>query len=30
MDRNTNGFKIYYNGVADDLLIRWEISKPSL
>jgi len=30
MDRNVNGFKIYYNGVADDLLIRWEISKPSL
>jgi hypothetical protein len=30
MDRNVNGFKIYYNGVADDLLIRWEISKPGL
>jgi hypothetical protein len=30
MDRNVNGFKIYYNGVADDLIIRWEISKPSL
>jgi hypothetical protein len=30
MDRNINGFKIYYNGVADDLLIRWEISKPGL
>jgi hypothetical protein len=30
MDRNVNGFKIYYNGVADDLTIRWEISKPSL
>jgi hypothetical protein len=30
MDRNVNGFKIYYNGVADDLLIRWEISRPGL
>ena len=30
MDRNVNGFKIYYNGVADDLTIRWEISKPGL
>jgi len=30
MDRNINGFKIYYDGVADDLMIRWEISKPGL
>jgi hypothetical protein len=30
MDRNVNGFKICYNGIADDLLILWEISKPSL
>jgi hypothetical protein len=30
MDRNVNGFKIYYNGVADNLQIRWEISKPDL
>ena len=30
MDRNVNGFKIYYNGEADDMLIRWEISKPRL
>jgi len=29
-DRNVNGFKIYYNGVADSLSVRWEISKPSL
>jgi hypothetical protein len=30
MDRNVNGFKIYYNGVADNLQIRWTISKPDL
>jgi hypothetical protein len=30
LDRNVNGFKIAYNGVADDLVIRWEISKPGL
>lgn len=30
MDRNVNGFKIHYNGVADNLTIRWEISKPEL
>lgn len=30
MDRNINGFKIYYNGVADNLQIRWTISKPDL
>jgi hypothetical protein len=29
-DRNVNGFKIYYNGVGDNLKIRWEISKPNL
>jgi hypothetical protein len=28
--RNVNGFKINYNGVADDLQVRWEVSKPSL
>jgi hypothetical protein len=27
-DRNINGFKIYYNGVVDNLKIRWEASKP--
>jgi hypothetical protein len=26
-DRNVNGFKIYYNGVGDNLQIRWQISK---
>ena len=30
MDRNVNGFKIYFDGVADDLTIRWELSKPEL
>lgn len=30
MDRNVNGFKIYYNGVADNLQIRWTVSKPDL
>jgi len=30
MDRNVNGFKIYFNGEADDILVRWEISKPEL
>jgi hypothetical protein len=29
-DRNVNGFKIFYNGVGDNLNIRWEISKPNL
>jgi hypothetical protein len=29
-DRNVNGFKIFYNGVGDNLAIRWEISKPNL
>jgi hypothetical protein len=29
-DRNVNGFKIYYNGIGDNLQIRWEISKPNL
>lgn len=29
-DRNVNGFKIFYNGIGDNLNIRWEISKPNL
>jgi hypothetical protein len=29
-DRNVNGFKIFYNGVGDNLNIRWELSKPNL
>jgi hypothetical protein len=30
LDRNVNGFKIAYNGVADNLQIRWELSKPDM
>jgi hypothetical protein len=29
-DRNVNGFKVFYNGVGDNLSIRWEIAKPNL
>jgi hypothetical protein len=29
-DRNVNGFKVFYNGVEDNLAIRWEIAKPNL
>jgi hypothetical protein len=29
-DRNVNGFKIYYNGIGDNLQIRWHISNPNL
>jgi hypothetical protein len=27
-DRNINGFKIYYNGIADNVSIKWQASKP--